>query len=139
MENKLGFYLGYGHIAPKTVGGKMFCLLYALVGIPIMIVFTASIGDLMADALRWIYSRVCCRWCRVRRRDNEIIDGIERKKELLIISDEVGKGKFFVVLNTENTYPPLYLTNSNFPPLFVLKSCQICQIQWKICIFCIQY
>ena len=69
----------------------MFCLLYALVGIPIMIVFTASIGDLMADALRWIYSRVCCRWCRVRRRDNEIIDGIERKKELLIISDEVGK------------------------------------------------
>ena len=24
--------VGYGHIAPKTFGGKMFCILYALIG-----------------------------------------------------------------------------------------------------------
>ena len=59
--------IGYGHIAPKTVGGKMFCLLYALIGIPLMIVFSGHIGDLMADGFRWLYSRICCRWCRVRR------------------------------------------------------------------------
>ena len=60
-------FVGYGHIAPKTVGGKMFCLLYALIGIPLMIVFSGHIGDLMADGFRWLYSRICCRWCRVRR------------------------------------------------------------------------
>ena len=41
-------------------------------GIPLLLVFTAQIGDLMADAFRWLYSRICCRWCRVRRRDNEL-------------------------------------------------------------------
>ena len=64
---------GYGHIAPKTVGGKMFCLLYALIGIPLMIVFSGHIGDLMADGFRWLYSRICCRWCRVRRWEFNII------------------------------------------------------------------
>ena len=62
----------------------MFCILYALVGIPLMIVFTAHIGDLMADAFRWMYSRVCCRWCRVRRRDNELMEGLDRTKEFRI-------------------------------------------------------
>ena len=41
-------------------------------GIPLLLVFTAQIGDLMAESFRWMYSRICCRWCRVRRRDNEL-------------------------------------------------------------------
>jgi NADH:ubiquinone oxidoreductase subunit 2 (subunit N) len=47
--------LGYGHIAPKTVAGKMFCIVYSLIGIPILLVFMAKIGDRMADIFRWTY------------------------------------------------------------------------------------
>ena len=46
---------GYGHIFPRTIAGKMFCIVYALVGIPILLVFMAKIGDLMADGFRWTY------------------------------------------------------------------------------------
>lgn len=82
--------IGYGHIAPKTFAGKMFCMLYALVGIPLLLVFMANIGDLMADAFRWMYSRICCRWCRVRRRDSEYTPTSQHKIET-IGADEVGK------------------------------------------------
>ena len=46
---------GYGHIFPRTIAGKMFCIVYALVGIPILLVFMAKIGDLMGDGFRWTY------------------------------------------------------------------------------------
>ncbi|TRY67796.1 hypothetical protein TCAL_15883 [Tigriopus californicus] len=48
--------IGYGHISPKTFGGKLFCIGYALVGIPLLLVFMKDIGDLMADGVRWMYS-----------------------------------------------------------------------------------
>jgi hypothetical protein len=46
---------GYGHIVPKTDAGKMFCIVYALIGIPLLLVFMANIGDLMASTIKWIY------------------------------------------------------------------------------------
>jgi len=33
----------------------MFCIFYALIGIPLLLVFMAKIGDAMAVGLRWIY------------------------------------------------------------------------------------
>ena len=46
---------GYGHIAPKTISGQMFCIVYSLLGIPILLVFMAKIGDALADLSRWTY------------------------------------------------------------------------------------
>ncbi|KAI0210368.1 Two pore potassium channel protein sup-9, partial [Lamellibrachia satsuma] len=37
--------LGYGHSTPRTVGGKIFCMFYALVGIPLNLVMFQSIGE----------------------------------------------------------------------------------------------
>lgn len=36
---------GYGNIAPRTVGGKIFCILYAIFGIPLFGFLLAGIGD----------------------------------------------------------------------------------------------
>lgn len=82
--------IGYGHISPKTFGGKLFCIGYALIGIPLLLVFMKDIGDLMADGVRWMYSRLCCRWCRVRRRDAELAPTADKKAKN-IMNDEVGK------------------------------------------------
>ncbi|KAG9344743.1 hypothetical protein JZ751_010430 [Albula glossodonta] len=37
--------IGYGNIAPSTVGGKIFCILYAIFGIPLFGFLLAGVGD----------------------------------------------------------------------------------------------
>lgn len=39
------FLTGYGNIAPRTEGGKIFCILYAIFGIPLFGFLLAGIGD----------------------------------------------------------------------------------------------
>ena len=38
-------FTGYGHSTPKTVGGKLFCIFYALAGIPLGLIMFQSIGE----------------------------------------------------------------------------------------------
>ncbi|KAF5909609.1 potassium channel subfamily K member 10 isoform X2, partial [Clarias magur] len=37
--------IGYGNIAPRTEGGRIFCILYAIIGIPLFGFLLAGIGD----------------------------------------------------------------------------------------------
>ncbi|KRX95718.1 Two pore potassium channel protein sup-9, partial [Trichinella pseudospiralis] len=37
--------IGYGHSTPATIGGKAFCMFYALAGIPLTLVMFQSIGE----------------------------------------------------------------------------------------------
>ncbi|KAL1460855.1 hypothetical protein WDU94_012794 [Cyamophila willieti] len=37
--------IGYGHSTPMTIGGKAFCMAYAMVGIPLGLVMFQSIGE----------------------------------------------------------------------------------------------
>ena len=39
------FLPGFGYSTPKTVGGKVFCMFYALVGIPLNLIMFQSIGE----------------------------------------------------------------------------------------------
>ena len=39
------FVSGYGHSTPQTVGGKIFCMFYALAGIPLCIIMFQSVGE----------------------------------------------------------------------------------------------
>lgn len=38
-------FVGYGNIAPSTEGGKIFCILYAIFGIPLFGFLLAGVGD----------------------------------------------------------------------------------------------
>ncbi|XP_013790642.1 potassium channel subfamily K member 18-like, partial [Limulus polyphemus] len=49
----------YGNIAPRTSWGKVATVLYAIVGIPLMLLYLTNIGDTLAKSLRYIYSRLC--------------------------------------------------------------------------------
>ena len=37
--------VGYGNLAPSTPGGRSFCIAYALIGIPLMLLLLAGIGE----------------------------------------------------------------------------------------------
>jgi len=40
---------GYGNAPPKTPGGRAFCLIFALIGIPLLIVCGVGIGYMMLE------------------------------------------------------------------------------------------
>ncbi|XP_018651600.1 twik family of potassium channels-related [Schistosoma mansoni] len=54
--------IGYGHIAPVTFWGRITCIIYAIIGIPLMLIYLAIIGNLLARGFRLIFlNLVCCR------------------------------------------------------------------------------
>jgi hypothetical protein len=48
--------IGYGNIAPKSILGKIITCLYGMIGIPIMIMYLANTGDLLAFLFIKYYS-----------------------------------------------------------------------------------
>ncbi|XP_054719912.1 potassium channel subfamily K member 18-like [Uloborus diversus] len=51
--------IGYGNIAPRTGPGKIATIFYAIIGIPLMLLYLTNIGDILAKAFRYLYSRAC--------------------------------------------------------------------------------
>lgn len=42
------FFIGYGTLHPKTAGGQIFCVFFALFGIPLNIVFLHRVGKMLS-------------------------------------------------------------------------------------------
>ncbi|XP_045453821.1 TWiK family of potassium channels protein 12-like [Melitaea cinxia] len=56
--------IGYGNIAPRTMIGKGVTIAYALVGIPLTLVYLSSVGSLLSKMARSVFSRaLCCCLC----------------------------------------------------------------------------
>ena len=51
-------FSGYGHSTPHTVGGKIFCMFYALAGIPLTIVMFQSVGERLNSTATWILKNI---------------------------------------------------------------------------------
>lgn len=49
---------GYGHAAPSTDGGKVFCMFYALLGIPLTLVMFQSLGERINTFVRYLLHRI---------------------------------------------------------------------------------
>lgn len=45
-------YSGYGNTALQTEAGRLFCIFYALVGIPLFGMLLAGVGDRLGSSLR---------------------------------------------------------------------------------------
>lgn len=55
---------GYGNIAPKTILGKGVTVVYALIGIPLTLVYLSNVGSLLSKMARSVFSRaLCCCLC----------------------------------------------------------------------------
>ena len=55
---------GYGNIAPKTNMGKIITLIYAMVGIPLFLMWVSQMGTFLAKLFTFIYHNICCVMCR---------------------------------------------------------------------------
>lgn len=50
---------GYGNIAPRTTLGRIVTLGYAVLGIPLTLVYLSSTGGVLARVARGVFSRYC--------------------------------------------------------------------------------
>ncbi|XP_066505887.1 potassium channel subfamily K member 4 [Hoplias malabaricus] len=50
--------IGFGNISPKTEGGQLFCIFYALVGIPMFGILLAGVGDHLGTMLRRAVAKI---------------------------------------------------------------------------------
>ena len=85
--------IGYGHISPSDVNGQLACVLYTIIGLPIILIFLGKIGGVMAKSLKYIYSRGCCRWCRARRKLSEFL-GKNEAPDFQLKDEEVGQEEY---------------------------------------------
>ncbi|KAG7197179.1 hypothetical protein KM043_007259 [Ampulex compressa] len=51
--------IGYSSVAPRTVWGRLITIVYALAGIPLMLVYLSTVGDVLARSFRRLYGRLC--------------------------------------------------------------------------------
>ncbi|XP_015676731.1 potassium channel subfamily K member 16, partial [Protobothrops mucrosquamatus] len=53
--------IGYGNLSPKTAGGQLFCVFFALFGIPLNIVFLQHVGKMLSMVCerlaKWLYRK----------------------------------------------------------------------------------
>ncbi|XP_060829338.1 potassium channel subfamily K member 9 [Bombus pascuorum] len=61
--------IGYGNICPKTKWGKVVTIVYAIIGLPLFLLYLSNIGDILAKSFKWTYARCCL--CKCRRRPLE--------------------------------------------------------------------
>ncbi|XP_050536571.1 potassium channel subfamily K member 18-like [Daktulosphaira vitifoliae] len=52
--------IGYGNLAPKTPQGKIVTMVYALFGVPLMLLCISNLGSLLAGTFQFAYSHTCC-------------------------------------------------------------------------------
>ena len=50
--------IGYGHSTPRTAAGKLFCIVYTVVGIPIFLVMFQSVGERLNSLIVFLLSKV---------------------------------------------------------------------------------
>ncbi|XP_045539207.1 potassium channel subfamily K member 18-like [Papilio machaon] len=56
--------IGYGHLSPRTSWGKVLTIFYALLGMPLFLLYVTNVGQLLARWFKCLYALVClCRGC----------------------------------------------------------------------------
>ncbi|KAK5638802.1 hypothetical protein RI129_013097 [Pyrocoelia pectoralis] len=97
--------IGYGNVVPRTKLGKVITIIYAIIGMPLFLLYLSNIGDIMARSFKWIYAKIClCRCCpgvakkraerRRRRAEGLSVDYYSNKNESESPEVSIKQGQF---------------------------------------------
>jgi potassium channel subfamily K protein 9 len=65
--------IGYGHSTPRTISGKLFCILYSLVGIIVALIMFQSVGERLNSLIAFILRKVK-RKLKLKNQDVGLLD-----------------------------------------------------------------
>uniref|UniRef100_A0A2S2NIS9 TWiK family of potassium channels protein 7 n=1 Tax=Schizaphis graminum TaxID=13262 RepID=A0A2S2NIS9_SCHGA len=91
--------IGYGSVTPQTPWGRVITIVYALIGIPLMLLYLSTMGETLAKNFRRIYSRMCSPGNREDRDDGGggrvRQGGGKRAPPNTVSSNHVGGGEYY--------------------------------------------
>jgi hypothetical protein len=90
---------GYGNLAPKTPEGKVVTMLYALVGVPLMLLCLSNLGTVLAGTFQFAYSHACCYACAKHQHQRQKLPEVDHNQHYQPPCKSVNQGPLFV-----NTY-----------------------------------
>lgn len=61
--------IGFGHLVPRTQWGKIATMLYAVVGIPVYVLYFMNMGQVLASTFKWLYCKLIT--CAAESRNKE--------------------------------------------------------------------
>jgi len=68
--------IGFGHLVPRTTEGKIATMLYAVVGIPVYVLYFMNMGQVLASLFKWFYCKlVSCADQRKNKGGPSLADG----------------------------------------------------------------
>ncbi|XP_037093305.1 potassium channel subfamily K member 18-like [Pollicipes pollicipes] len=50
--------IGYGYLTPRTTWGKVCTIIYAIIGIPLMLLYMSNVGAVLANFFKFVYFRM---------------------------------------------------------------------------------
>lgn len=71
--------IGYGNIYPRTTWGKIATIVYAIIGMPLFLLYLSNIGDILARSFKWTYARCCL--CKCQRKPHASPRGSETSND----------------------------------------------------------
>lgn len=66
--------IGYGYVAPSTFGGRLFGVIYCLIGIPLTLVTVANVAKFLSETIFFLHYELwnkCLEWKRKRKGEVE--------------------------------------------------------------------
>ncbi|XP_036147671.1 TWiK family of potassium channels protein 18 [Monomorium pharaonis] len=104
--------IGYGNICPRTKWGKVVTIVYAIIGMPLFLLYLSNIGDILARSFKWTYARCCLCKCRRRQygnaasaRSSEISNDLTAKRDRWQVVSTYGEEIDTSSLDVEETLP----------------------------------
>ncbi|TGZ53142.1 Potassium channel subfamily K member 18 [Temnothorax longispinosus] len=107
----LVYCAGYGNLYPRTKWGKVATIVYAIIGMPLFLLYLSNIGDILARSFKWTYARCCLCKCRKRpygaasARTSEISNDPATKRDRWQIVSTYGGEVDTSSLDVEETLP----------------------------------
>ncbi|CAK9291806.1 unnamed protein product [Gordionus sp. m RMFG-2023] len=112
--------IGYGNMTPKTIWGKIVTVIYAIFGIPILLLYLTNIGGFLAHLFKFLYFRtliMCSGTNRARKRKANIrvreISEMISESESIPLRTEKNKKSFSKFNNSLDFYSQPLLISPN--------------------------
>lgn len=101
VEFAIQLFPGYGNIAPRTSLGKAVTMGYAMIGIPLTLLYLSSVGSILSRVARGVFSRaLCCCLCSNcgyccydEKRMAEKERKMKKKRQQMELQQQLGKNQ----------------------------------------------